>query len=264
MAEIKFGFKVGTSCGTKSSVRNTTNANKEVVTDLSSYVDIPGYNGVYKINKEGKVISNYSGEYRYIKPYFNGSSYIIELKKDGKRKRPSINSLLSDIFDNYCDNGTIDFSEFVPIKGFEDYMINKDGVVIKLKGKTNSNHIMAQYIILGYKNVMLVKDGIQRTKKVHHLLAEAFIPNPNNYPIVNHIDENKLNNNLDNLEWCTHQYNSAYSNGKNIIKENLETGEKITYNGIKLAERENNFSHGLLTKYIEQERVINNCIYYYE
>lgn len=263
MADIKFGFKVSTSCGTKSSVKNTTNANKEVVTDLSSYVNIPKYDGIYKINKEGKVISNYSGEYRYIKPYFNGSTYVVELKKDGKRKRLSINSLLSELFNDYCDNGIINFKEFVPIKDFENYMINKEGVVIKLKSKTNSNHIMNQYIILGYKNVMLVKDGVQRTKKVHHLLAEAFIPNPNNYPIVNHKDENKLNNDLSNLEWCTHQYNSAYSNGKIIIKQNIETGEQIEYNSIHLAERENNITHGMLNKYITQDRIIDNCIYYY-
>ena len=264
MVEIKFGFNVRTSSRTKSGVKNTTNANKEVITDLSSYIDIPDYDGIYKINKEGKVISNYSGTYRYIKPYFNGSSNIIELKKDGKRKRFTINSLLSQLFDNYCDNGNVDFKDFVPIKGYEDYIINKEGIIVKLKSKTHSNHIIKQHIILGYKNVMLVKNGVQNTKKLHHLLAEAFIPNPNNYPIVNHKDENKLNNDLNNLEWCTYQYNSSYSNGTIVIKENLETGEKVIYNSIRLAERENSFSHGLLNKYIEQGIVIDNCIYYYE
>ncbi len=46
---------------------------------------------------------------------------------------------------------------------------------------------------------------------VHRLVAKAFIPNPNNYPCVNHKDENKSNNHADNLEWCTYKYNVQYS-----------------------------------------------------
>lgn len=51
----------------------------------------------------------------------------------------------------------------------------------------------------------------------HRIIAEAFIPNPNNYPCINHIDGNKQNNNLNNLEWCTHQHNmkEAYRIGLN-------------------------------------------------
>lgn len=60
-----------------------------------------------------------------------------------------------------------------------------------------------------------LKIGLYKDKKrkhfyVHRLVAEAFIPNPNNYPEVNHKDENPLNNNMNNLEWCTHSYNMTY------------------------------------------------------
>lgn len=62
----------------------------------------------------------------------------------------------------------------------------------------------------GYKQLNLHKDGVCKKMKVHRLVAMAFLPNPNNYPIVNHKDENPSNNNVDNLEWCTYQYNNNY------------------------------------------------------
>lgn len=61
-----------------------------------------------------------------------------------------------------------------------------------------------------YNYVCLRKDGKQKIKKIHRLVAEAFIPNPNNYLCINHKDENKLNNKSDNLEWCTKIYNNNY------------------------------------------------------
>lgn len=50
-------------------------------------------------------------------------------------------------------------------------------------------------------------------RSIHRLVAEAFIPNPNNYPCINHKDENPSNNNIDNLEWCTYKYNANYGTG---------------------------------------------------
>lgn len=61
----------------------------------------------------------------------------------------------------------------------------------------------------GYYHVRL-HNGKCHTKTVHRLVAEAFIPNPNGYPQVNHIDENAKNNRVDNLEWCTSKYNNNY------------------------------------------------------
>ena len=62
----------------------------------------------------------------------------------------------------------------------------------------------------GYLLVSLWKNNKQKTYKVHRLVAEAFIPNPYNLPQVNHKDENPLNNNVNNLEWCNSKYNCNF------------------------------------------------------
>lgn len=63
------------------------------------------------------------------------------------------------------------------------------------------------------------KDGKQKHYYIHVLVATTFIPNPDNLPEVNHIDENKANNKVDNLEWCNHLYNSNY--GTRMKKEHI-------------------------------------------
>ena len=68
----------------------------------------------------------------------------------------------------------------------------------------------------GYKTVTLTKDGKSKTCFVHRIVAEAFIDNPDNMPMVNHKDEDKTNNFLENLEWCTASYNRTY--GKAVEK----------------------------------------------
>lgn len=75
----------------------------------------------------------------------------------------------------------------------------------------------------GYLCVNLFKDGKRKHYKIHRLVAETYLPNPNNLPQVNHIDENKSNNALLNLEWCTAAYNINYSKAKKVIC--LETNE---------------------------------------
>lgn len=87
----------------------------------------------------------------------------------------------------------------------------------------------------GYKSVMLTKESKSKRFLIHRLVAIAFIPNPNEFPVVNHIDGNKLNNNVENLEWCTHSYNlkHAHSNGllsnPNAIKKMNEINKKQVF-----------------------------------
>ena len=102
------------------------------------------------------------------------------------------------------------------IEGYEGlYKISNMGRVYSLY----RNKILSPGIdTSGYKVVNLCKNRKQKTRTVHRLVAEAFIENPNNYPIINHKDENKENNIISNLEWCTCKYNINYSskNGKAI------------------------------------------------
>lgn len=79
----------------------------------------------------------------------------------------------------------------------------KRGIVLRQKTAKN-----------GYKEVCLHKNGRQKTKKVHRLVAEAFLANNENLPQVNHKDENKGNNLLGNLEWCSAKYNTNYGTGR--------------------------------------------------
>lgn len=62
-----------------------------------------------------------------------------------------------------------------------------------------------------YLNVALFTNGKRKEESIHRLVALAFLPNPNNYPVINHKDENPGNNHVDNLEWCTVEYNYKYS-----------------------------------------------------
>ncbi|MCF0116886.1 MAG: HNH endonuclease [Bacilli bacterium] len=68
-----------------------------------------------------------------------------------------------------------------------------------------------------YYRVTLCKNKKQKTLYIHRLIAETFLDNPNNLPEVNHIDENKHNNNINNLEWCSHEYNMKYGSHKDCL-----------------------------------------------
>lgn len=70
----------------------------------------------------------------------------------------------------------------------------------------------------GYLSVVLCKDGKTKTFRIHRLVAQAFLLNENNYKVVNHIDGNKLNNRVENIEWCTYKENSIHAVKNNLIK----------------------------------------------
>lgn len=106
--------------------------------------------------------------------------------------------------------------EWKEIKDYENYEVSDFGRV-----RRNGKILKPWKNRKGYLHVDLSKNGIRRAVKVHRLVAQAFLPNPQNLPCVNHKDENKINNTVDNLEWCTYEYNNNYSKAKPVLQYDL-------------------------------------------
>ena len=104
--------------------------------------------------------------------------------------------------------------EWRDIKGYEGkYQISNLGRVKSLRntrGSYREKILRFKLEVSGYFKVSLCKNNKIKSFYIHRLVAEAFIPNLNGYSQVNHKDENKTNNCVDNLEWCTAKYNSNY------------------------------------------------------
>lgn len=78
------------------------------------------------------------------------------------------------------------------------------------KKQIAEERILKPGVVNGYLRVSLWKDNKFKNYLVHRLIAMTFIPNPNNYKCINHKDETRKNNKVNNLEWCTHKYNNNY------------------------------------------------------
>lgn len=136
--------------------------------------------------------------------------------------------------------GVFDMSiEYRAIPGFSGYMASSDG---KIRCKNGKRDLTPWINKTGYMTVSLkTKNGKFKRVYVHRLVTQAFIPNPNNYPEVNHKDENKLNNSIQNLEWCDKKYNRNYgtrviraanSRSKNVTRLSKDLNNVKTYRNI--------------------------------
>lgn len=121
------------------------------------------------------------------------------------------------------------------------YQVSNLGRVKSFR-RCNKHRFEREYILKpsvannGYEQVTLYDKTVRHKFLVHRLVAEAFIPNPNNYPQVNHKDENPLNNKVDNLEWCTSEYNNAYGTARiRIIETKSRPVEQLTIDGTIIA-----------------------------
>lgn len=127
--------------------------------------------------------------------------------------------------------------EWKDIQGYEDmYMVSNLGNVISLKRE--EPYLMKHHEHNGYLYVMLSIDGVKRFVTIHRLVAVAFIPNPDNLPEVNHKDEDKTNNHVENLEWCSREYNASYGTVKERISKSNK-GKKLSEKTKKLMSEHN-------------------------
>lgn len=111
------------------------------------------------------------------------------------------------------------------IPGFEGkYQVSNTGRIRSLNyRRTGKTRVLKQATNKdGYKVIGLIKNGKYKTYFIHRLVALAFIPNPNNYPMINHKDENKTNNTVENLEWMSHKDNCNYGTRNKRVSEGMK------------------------------------------
>ena len=133
---------------------------------------------------------------------------------------------------------------FVKIEGFDNYEVSNLGKVRNIK----SGRILKPSLNKnGYLRLWLCKNNKRKHLYLHRIIATAFIDNPDEKPCVNHIDENKLNNDLSNLEWCTVRENLIHGTRtkraaekcfKKVIQLDLNDNVLNEFESIKQAERE--------------------------
>ena len=136
--------------------------------------------------------------------------------------------------------------EWRSIRGYEGlYEVSSYGRVKSLERydrfnrKIVSKILKPSYNTSGYYIVRLCNNGFMKSKLVHRLVAQTFIPNPNNLPIINHKDEDKLNNRVDNLEWCDSKYNNNYGTSQQRrIQTNINNGKYTGYSKTKEYKKE--------------------------
>jgi len=121
------------------------------------------------------------------------------------------------------------------IKGYEDiYQVSNLGNVKRInyfdkqnKDKYKNQEKRLVFINLnGYYRVVLSKCGINKNYFVHRLVAQAFIPNPENKPFINHINGTKTDNKVENLEWCTAKENTQHARNTGLFTEEMITRKK--------------------------------------
>lgn len=161
--------------------------------------------------------------------------------------------------------------KFKPVKGYAGiYEISNMGRVKSLsrvvERKDGNTRVTEDRIILpfltkcGYHQIVLCKDGVRKKHLIHRLVANAFIENPNKLPIINHKDENKLNNRVDNLEWCSAYYNLRYGKMQaKLVKINVidSKGDIVeVVEGIRECERKYSISKYLIKQSSEGKDLI--------
>lgn len=117
------------------------------------------------------------------------------------------------------------------VAGYEGlYQVSNLGRVRRFYKNGKEHQLKPQPCGFGYRFVILCKNGIRKQLLLHRLVAMAFIPNPGKLPEVNHKDEIKTNNCVDNLEWCARKYNINYGTCRQRISEAMKGNKNATGN----------------------------------
>ncbi len=111
---------------------------------------------------------------------------------------------------------------FVDIRGYEGYQVSNHGRVKNSK----TGKILKPYLTRGYLRVSLYNESGRKCKLVHRLVAEAFLPNPENKPVVNHINGCKTDSNVSNLEWVSPSENMSHAHSNGLRPKINTQGEK--------------------------------------
>ena len=146
-----------------------------------------------------------------------------------------------------------------PIPNWEEYQISNLGRIKSFYIRWKEPKLLKQQKDKdGYWKVALSKNNKSYNFQVHRLLALTFIPNPNNYAYINHKNENKSDNTLDNLEWCDFTYNCVYGTARKRASEKcfkrikcIETGEE--FKSLKEASKILNISNNKLSRIINHK-----------
>lgn len=129
---------------------------------------------------------------------------------------------------------------------FPTYSISSCG---RLRNDITRHILIGGYDRDGYKQATICYAGKQYNRRICRLVAIAFIPNPNNLPMVNHKDENKENDCVDNLEWCTAEYNNNYGNKNQSMRKRVRCIEtKREYDGLRVAEKQCGIPHSMISR----------------
>lgn len=145
-----------------------------------------------------------------------------------------------------------------PIENYENlYEVSTLGRIRSLYNYRGKYHILKPRLKKGYLQIGLRKHNKRCWYAVHRIVSKAFIPNPNNLPCVNHKNQNKLDNSVSNLEWCTYHYNNVYGDriqkciektGKPVIKYDMKGTIIERYVSASEAARQNCCDLSQLTK----------------